>query len=89
MLHIECYGTLSNLQDKEFSYQPQATFNYMHFVMQIGHNAEILDVQLQDIVYFLETHQYLERRRSKQQYPVLQLKQNIELWPQPAVKLPG
>ena len=55
--------------------------------MQIGHDAETLDIQSLDIAYSLEAHQYLGQQRSKQQYPVLQLKQNTELWPQPTVKL--
>jgi hypothetical protein len=54
----------------EFSYQPQATFNYTHSVMQIGHDVETLDDQSLDIIYSLEAHQYLRKRKSKQQYPI-------------------
>jgi Ser/Thr protein kinase RdoA (MazF antagonist) len=66
MYYIEYYATSRSLQDKEFSYLPQATFNYMHYVMQIEHDVETLDVQSLEIVNSLESHQYLGKRISKQ-----------------------
>jgi hypothetical protein len=41
----------------------------MHFVMQIGHDVETLNVQLLDIVYSLEPHHILENEKVNNNIP--------------------
>ena len=54
--------------------------------MQIGPSVEILNDQLLDVVYYLVSHPYLVKQKSRQLFLAPELKQNTALWLQLVVR---
>lgn len=48
--------------------------------MQTRPGVDILDDQLLDIAYYLVSHPYLGKQKSRQLFFAPQLKQNTDLW---------